>query len=253
MLNESISRFHGTLIQPRALKNSSRIETYFDDEASIAFFSTSGEGRIASTLSPMLVVNFISTFDQDLDQFQGQARGFLQTTLDGEIAVLQHEYLDFQLSLNKKIRKHQNGNDGNADEVAFDLYFRVKEAFLDIIDDLFYENGKEVDREENEISFLSGEQKIKTNQLSAGEKQLLIILMTVLVQDNKPSILFLDEPEISLHIDWQKKLIGYIRELNPNCQVILATHSPAIIMEGWADCVFEVRDLITLDRNAVPQ
>jgi predicted ATPase len=90
-------------------------------------------------------------------------------------------------------------------------------------------------------------------QLSGGEKQLLIILMTVLVQDNRPSILLMDEPEISLHFDWQKKLIGYIRELNPNCQVILATHSPAIIMEGWHDHVFEVRDLITLDRNAIPQ
>jgi predicted ATPase len=79
--------------------------------------------------------------------------------------------------------------------------------------------------------------------LSSGEKQLIIILLTVLIQDNKPSILFMDEPETSLHIEWQKKIIQYIRELNPNVQVIMATHSPALVMEGWMDKVFEVRDI----------
>ena len=90
-------------------------------------------------------------------------------------------------------------------------------------------------------------------QLSSGEKQIIVILLTVLVQDNKPAILFMDEPEISLHIDWQRKLIQYIKELNPNVQIILATHSPGIILEGWADKVFEVSDLITLDRQAIPE
>jgi predicted ATP-dependent endonuclease of OLD family len=73
--------------------------------------------------------------------------------------------------------------------------------------------------------------------------------MTVLVQDNHQSILFMDEPEISLHLDWQRKLIQYIKELNPNVQIILATHSPGIILEGWRDKVSEMSDLITLDRQ----
>ena len=42
----------------------------------------------------------------------------------------------------------------------------------------------------------------------------------------------MDEPEASLHIEWQQKLIAMIRELNPNVQIILTTHSPAVIMEG---------------------
>jgi predicted ATP-dependent endonuclease of OLD family len=53
----------------------------------------------------------------------------------------------------------------------------------------------------------------------------------------------MDEPEISLHLDWQRKLIGYIRELNPNVQIIMSTHSPGIIIEGWQDKVFEVSDI----------
>ena len=74
---------------------------------------------------------------------------------------------------------------------------------------------------------------------------MLVILLTALVQDNKHCVLFMDEPEASLHIEWQEKLIGMIRQLNPNAQIILTTHSPAVIMEGWLDAVTEVSDIAT--------
>ena len=80
-------------------------------------------------------------------------------------------------------------------------------------------------------------------QLSSGEKQILAILLTVLVQDGKPYVLFMDEPEVSLHVDWQKKLIALIMSLNPNVQIILSTHSPAVIMDGWIDKVTEVDEI----------
>ena len=48
---------------------------------------------------------------------------------------------------------------------------------------------------------------------------------------------------MSLHIDWQERLIDLILELNPNVQIILTTHSPAVIMNGWADHVTEVTDI----------
>ena len=79
--------------------------------------------------------------------------------------------------------------------------------------------------------------------LSSGEKQLLIILMTVLLQDGDFTVLLMDEPEVSLHIEWQQELIETIRRLNPNVQIILTTHSPAIIMNGWMDKVTEVGDI----------
>jgi predicted ATP-dependent endonuclease of OLD family len=53
----------------------------------------------------------------------------------------------------------------------------------------------------------------------------------------------IDEPEISLHIDWQQRLIDLIRQLNPNAQIILSTHSPALIMDGWMENVTEVGDI----------
>lgn len=74
---------------------------------------------------------------------------------------------------------------------------------------------------------------------------MLVILLTVLVQDNQPFALFMDEPEISLHVEWQQRLISLIRSLNPNVQIILTTHSPALIMNGWLDAVTEVSDITT--------
>ena len=41
----------------------------------------------------------------------------------------------------------------------------------------------------------------------------------------------------------QKRLIDLILDLNPNVQIILATHSPAVIMNGWMDSVTEVSDI----------
>ena len=66
----------------------------------------------------------------------------------------------------------------------------------------------------------------------------------VFLQDERPTILLMDEPEISLHISWQSKLIDTIRNLNPNCQLILTTHSPSIFAKGWQDRIVYMEDLI---------
>ena len=42
------------------------------------------------------------------------------------------------------------------------------------------------------------------------------------------SLITLDEPELSLHIGWQQKLLDAMYRLNPNAQLIVATHSPEI-------------------------
>lgn len=75
---------------------------------------------------------------------------------------------------------------------------------------------------------LVGKKTISYNSLSSGEKQLLILLTQTLLQENKKFVFIADEPELSLHIDWQHKIIGAIRDLNPNAQIIVATHSPEI-------------------------
>ena len=105
------------------------------------------------------------------------------------------------------------------------------------------ETGKTIIRTANEIKFNQIGEVLQPYQLSAGEKQMLAILLTVLVEDNQSYVLFMDEPEISLHFEWQKQLISLVLKLNPNIQIIMTTHSPAVVMDGWTDRVTEVNDI----------
>jgi predicted ATPase len=83
---------------------------------------------------------------------------------------------------------------------------------------------------EAEIEVRVGKEgKISTGQLSSGEKQVLKILVESLRVEE--SSLLIDEPELSMHVDWQRELISSIRSLNPECQLILATHSPEIMAD----------------------
>lgn len=54
----------------------------------------------------------------------------------------------------------------------------------------------------------------------------------------------MDEPEISLHLSWQEKLISQIREVNRTSQLIIVTHSPAIVMNGWMDSFIDIKDIM---------
>ena len=143
---------------------------------------------------------------------------------------------------NRLIAILQSG-EPDAAQKAQDISQR-KTRFQDMLDDLFKETGKRIIRTENEIRFTQIGETLMPYQLSSGEKQMLAILLTVLVQDNEPYVLFMDEPEVSLHIEWQKQLIDLVLELNPNVQIILTTHSPAVIMNGWMDHVTEVSDIL---------
>ena len=69
---------------------------------------------------------------------------------------------------------------------------------------------------------------LQIRSLSSGEKQLLILLIETLLQRKTNYVFIADEPELSLHIEWQRNLIRSIRELNPNAQILFATHAPEI-------------------------
>ena len=162
----------------------------------------------------------------------------ISSALDFQLYHLQRKYLDYQVNIgNRIIEQLQQGHADAAQELS-----QKKKRFQDMVDELFTETGKQIIRTENEIRFSQIGENLVPYQLSSGEKQMLAILLTVLVEDNLPYVLFMDEPEVSLHVEWQKRLIDLILELNPNVQIILTTHSPAVVMNGWVDRVTEVSD-----------
>lgn len=186
----------------------------------------------------------IRSFDRPLinADMLGEMGANLVTELDWQLFKLQRKYLDYQVNIgNRMIAALQSGRPGAAAEAQ--TLSGPKKKFQDLIDDLFSDTGKTIIRTENEIRFMQIGETLYPYQLSSGEKQILAILLTVLIEDNKPYVLFMDEPEVSLHVDWQKRLIDLILELNQNVQIILTTHSPAVVMNGWMDKITEVSDI----------
>lgn len=121
-------------------------------------------------------------------------------------------------------------------------------SFYDTVNRLFAKTGKtiEIDPLTNHLVFIDGDEAIPLYKLSSGEKQLLVILLRVFLMEEQPYVLLMDEPEISLHIEWQYRLFEEIRCLNPNCQIITSTHSPSLFGDGWGDKLVFVEELITV-------
>ncbi|WP_420191663.1 AAA family ATPase, partial [Morganella morganii] len=90
---------------------------------------------------------------------------------------------------------------------------------------------------------------IRIENLSSGERQLLYILSRVANTKDKQAFLLMDEPEISLHLNWQEKLISSIKKLNKNCQIVIVTHSPAIVMDGYMDAYVDMDEITTESDN----
>ncbi|MCQ2126205.1 MAG: ATP-binding protein [Bacteroidaceae bacterium] len=162
--------------------------------------------------------------------------------LDWQLYKLQRRYLDYQVNIgNRTIQLLTQGTPESMAEAQHVSMPRVQ--FMDCMDELFQDTGKKIVRTSNEICFDQFGMTLLPYSLSSGEKQLLVIMLTMLVQDMKPCILLMDEPEISLHIEWQQQLLNRVRQLNPNAQIIMTTHSPALIMDGWMDCVCDVDEI----------
>ena len=188
----------------------------------------------------------IRSFDRPLmssDMVNKIVDASVNTELDWQIYQLQRKYLDYQVNIGNRIIAVLQSGDADAAEKA-QKRSEPKKKFQDMIDSLFAETGKRLVRTQNDIAFSQIGEQLTPYQLSSGEKQMLVILLTVLIEDHQPYVLFMDEPEVSLHIDWQQRLIDLILDLNPNVQIILTTHSPAVIMNGWMDKVTEVSDIL---------
>ena len=101
----------------------------------------------------------------------------------------------------------------------------------------------EYDKPKSSFEFIKKGETIKYDQLSMGEKQILLLMLMVGNTKQEPCIFFMDEPDLSMHIDWKEILVKELHELNPNMQIILSTHAPSVIT-GWHDRVKEVGQLV---------
>lgn len=189
--------------------------------------------------------DIIRSVDRQLvtgDRIATLAEGRIVTELDWQLYQLQRRYLDYQVNVGNRMIQLLTSGDPAARERATEAAGQ-KTKFQNLVDELFAETGKKIDRQSNELRFFQYDETLTPYLLSSGEKQILVILLTALCEDMLPYVLLMDEPEISLHFDWQKRLIEMVTQLNPHAQIILTTHSPAVIMDGWEDTVVEVNEI----------
>ena len=138
----------------------------------------------------------IRSFDRPLlhaELLEKMADKHVKTELDWQLYQLQRRYLDYQVNVgNRIIEKLTSGTPDGQTEAA--LLSMPKKMFQDMVDGLFSETGKHIIRQSNEIMFEQDGDTLHPYQLSSGEKQFLVILLAVVVQDGQAAVLFMDEP-----------------------------------------------------------
>ena len=131
-------------------------------------------------------------------------------------------------------------------KIYFDDFDKKYEVFEDFIEqlDLFTDiinsrlNFKEIkiSRDKGIGVYKSDtKEQLKLNKLSSGEKQEIVLFYELIFESDKNICLLIDEPEISLHIEWQLKFMDDLLKIadKKKFKVIVATHSPQIISNHW--------------------
>jgi len=121
----------------------------------------------------------------------------------------------------------------------FDELYKKLDLFASLIEEKFFSfKSLQINREKGFYftSQLYDKEIIPLNKLSSGEQNQIILYFDMIFNSSKNSIILIDEPEISLHLGWQKEFyssINTIVNLVKPAKIIIATHSPNIIDNNW--------------------
>lgn len=111
------------------------------------------------------------------------------------------------------------------------------EKFTEILNIFLVDSYKKIIFNENrgkfKIKTLDEKKTIPLDKLSSGEKHLITLFTNIYFNLEESYTLLIDEPERSLHIEWQKNFIPQLKKAleDKKIQIIVATHSPYIVKE----------------------
>jgi len=163
-----------------------------------------------------------------VSQFLMRQRGF--SNVLGPLTTFRKRYEnDSQLRRIVQDIEHVETMIETANTPRKELEGLVREMFRKDKDIIFSDSG---------ISISVRKEKIGLPNLSPGEKQLLLICVEALLAER--NILMADEPEMSMHVEWQSKLVSSLRQLNSSSQLIFATHSPEIMADLPDNNIFRI-------------
>ena len=180
--------------------------------------------------------DFINTVtSKNIDMEKNSRRSDLNLTRQINQLLIDVQALD-DADVSKIFRSARDAGEDTNRLVISERMSRFKNAFAKIFDNLTY------DRIENQnghksIIFKKNNAEIPIESLSSGEKQIVYRGCFLLKDANalNGAFVFIDEPEISLHPNWQKKIMDYYKGIftdengNQTSQIFAVTHSPFII------------------------
>ena len=215
----------------------------------VAHYTKDGEEISFEIFNENIKCAAVSTFDSSPfpEEYRSQIKerySWVDSELDYELADSLQDYYMYIVDLSKQVQNAINQDKTKLKQLR--LYYNAVTEMQRICDELFAPS-LQWDEESPSIQFklLKYENKIiAPGELSSGEKQMLILLINTLIQKKEETIVFWDEPEISMHVDWQKYLIKALQQINPNMQLVIATHSPFIIFDGWENNVINMQTII---------
>ncbi len=153
-----------------------------------------------------------------------------------------HDLLSSDIDFEQKKNIEETIKKINKDDINIDI-----QKFDDLVNEYFSCTKKIITRDVNGVisfkSIDSSDDDIPWLSLSKGEKQILVLLLLAFIYSKDSRVFILDEPDLSLHVDWQKNIIASMVQLSPESQFIIATHSPVLFMN---DVDFEVINTMDL-------
>lgn len=119
-----------------------------------------------------------------------------------------------------------------------DLYI-ILNRFLMLLNGFLRDKHIDIDTSRGISIMVDSGTKLDPENLSSGEKQLLLLFLNVLTSTEMASLFIIDEPEISLNIKWQRKLVDSLIDITAesNCQFLLATHSIELLTKHRSETI----------------
>lgn len=128
-------------------------------------------------------------------------------------------YVDF---LNKRVEVQNSTFESlKAFEKSVNFFLHPKELFVEPA-------GLSRRRPRALVNTQSKKRAYSINSLSSGERQVLTMLFCASRLSVDHGIFLVDEPELSLHVDWQRCILSELMKQAGSRQIIACTHSPEV-------------------------
>lgn len=161
----------------------------------------------------------------------------------------------------KRLKELQNTIDSAEMDISSRLMAHIKRAFAIFLPDLkdikIHYSTKNI-----KLLLIKNKVELDAQQLSQGEKSVLTLIGDLtrrLVMLNPgldnplhgDGVVLIDEIDLHLHPSWQQKIIANLRDVFPNIQFIITTHSPQVLSTVDSNSIRIIREELNSDGSVI--